>query len=171
MKRPTLPILLASSLLCMVAHSADTAVKARPATTPDDLFRAIVAQDTALFDAYNRCDLKKFASLLDENIEFFHDKGGVTRGREALTESIRKNICGTTTRELVADSLEVYPMDNYGALEIGTHRFHHPKAEATEPVGEGKFVQLWHYDKASDTWQLTRVFSFDHHALAIGAAR
>jgi hypothetical protein len=171
MKRPTLPILLVSSLLCMTAHSADTAVKTRPATTSDDLFRTIAAQDTALFDAYNHCDLEKFASLLDENIEFFHDKGGVTRGREALTESIRKNICGTTTRELVADSLEVYPMDNYGALEIGTHRFHHPKAEATEPVGEGKFVQLWHYDKASGAWTLTRVFSFDHHALATGAAR
>jgi hypothetical protein len=171
MKRSIRSTLLAASLLCMTAHSADTTIKTRPATTPDDLFRAIAAQDAALFDAYNRCDLGKFASLLDENIEFFHDKGGITRGREALTESVRKNICGTTTRELVADSLEVYPMDNYGALEIGTHRFHHPKAEATEPVGEGKFVQLWHYDKASDTWKLTRVFSFDHHALAIGEAR
>jgi ketosteroid isomerase-like protein len=171
MKRSIRSTLLASSLLCMSAHSADTTLKTRPATTPDDLFHAIAAQDAALFDAYNRCDLETFASLLDENIEFFHDKGGITRGREALTESVRKNICGTTTRELVADSLEVYPMDNYGALEIGTHRFHHPKAEATEPVGEGKFVQLWRYDKASDTWKLTRVFSFDHHALAIGEAR
>lgn len=145
--------------------------KTNPPSTPDDLFRSILAQDKVLFDAYNTCDLKTFASLVDEHVEFFHDHGGITLGRDALTESVRKNICGTTTRELVADSLEVYPMDNLGALEIGTHRFHHPKSEATEPVGEGKFVMLWQYDKATAAWRITRVFSFDHHALPMGEGR
>lgn len=169
MKR-TSATLIALTLCAAAAIAAEppTGVHPRPATTPEDLYRAVAAQDAALFDAYNRCDLKTFASLLDENVEFFHDQGGVTRGRDALTESVRKNICGTTTRELVADSLEVYPMNNYGALEIGTHRFHHPKAEATEPVGEAKFVHLWQYDKANGTWKVTRVISFDHHALPIG---
>jgi hypothetical protein len=32
-------------------------------------------------------------------------------------------------------------------------------------VGEGKFVHLWQYDKQHDTWKITRVFSFDHHAV------
>jgi len=168
MKRSAICMLIAAALLCMTAHSAEKPLQTRPATTSDELFRTVAAQDAALFDAYNRCELEKFASLVDENVEFFHDKGGVTRGRDALTESVRKNICGTTTRELVADSLEVYPMDNYGALEIGTHRFHHPKADATEPVGEGKFAQLWQYDTTSGSWKLTRVFSFDHHALPLG---
>ncbi len=134
----------------------------RPTSTPDDLFRAVAMQDAALFDAYNRCDLEKFASLLADDIEFYHDHGGVTHGSKALTESIRKNICGKTTRELVPESLEVYPMDNYGAIEIGVHRFHHPSAP-TEPVGEGRFIQLWQYDKANGTWKVTRVMSFDHH--------
>ena len=160
-----------AACFALSAAFADAPTKTRPASTPDDLFHAVADQDKVLFDAYNTCDLKTFASLVDEKVEFIHDHGGVTLGREALTESVRKNICGTTTRELVAGSLEVYPMDNYGALEIGTHRFHHPKAEATEPVGEGKFVQLWHYDKASGAWTLTRVFSFDHHALAVGEGR
>jgi uncharacterized protein DUF4440 len=170
MKRLSKALVAACALSAAFAF-ADAPPETRPASTPEDLFRAIAAQDAALFNAYNTCDLKKFASLLDEHVEFFHDHGGVTLGRAALTESVRKNICGSTTRELVAGSLEVYPMDNYGALEIGTHRFHHPKAEATEPVGEGKFVQLWHYDKASDTWQVTRVFSFDHRALPMGEGR
>ena len=170
--KPATAWLTALALVCASAGSAEPSrLETRPATTSDDLFRAIAAQDAALFDAYNRCDLKTFASLLDEHVECFHDQGGVTLGRDALTESVRKNICGTTTRELVAGSLEVYPMNNYGALEIGTHRFHHPKAEATEPVGEAKFVQLWHYDKAAGTWQLTRVFSFDHHALPDGEGK
>jgi hypothetical protein len=136
----------------------------RPATTPDDLFRAVALQDAALFDAYNRCDLEKFASFLADDIEFYHDHGGVTRGSKALTESVKKNICGKTTRELVPESLEVYPMDNYGAIEIGVHRFHHPAAP-DEPVGEGRFIHLWQYDKSNGSWKVTRVLSFDHHAL------
>jgi ketosteroid isomerase-like protein len=136
----------------------------KPTTTPDDLFRAVALQDAALFDAYNHCDLEKFAAFFADDVEFYHDHGGVTRGSKALTESVRKNICGKTTRELVPESLEVYPMDNYGAIEIGVHRFHHPGAP-DEPVGEGRFVHLWQYDKSNGSWKVTRVLSFDHHAL------
>lgn len=135
----------------------------RPASTPADLFQAVVEQDAALFNAYNTCDLKKFDAFFVPDVEFYHDHGGVTLGNKALTESIKKNICGKTTRELVPESLEVYPMDNYGALEIGVHRFHHPGHEQTEPVGEGKFVVLWRYDKETKVWKITRVLSFDHH--------
>jgi hypothetical protein len=170
MRRPITAV-AAVLALCTAFASADTPPKTRSASTPDDLFRTIAAQDKALFDAYNTCDLETFARLADEHVEFFHDKGGITLGREALTDSVRKNICGTTTREFVAGSLEVYPMDDIGALEIGTRRFHHPKAESTVPVGEGKFVMLWQHDKATDAWRITRVFSFDHHALPMSEGR
>ena len=83
------------------------------------LEKTITALDTALFDAYNRCDLQKFGSLIDENIEFYHDKAGNTFGRTALTEAIKNNICGKGTRELVPGTLQVFPMKGYGALEIG----------------------------------------------------
>jgi Domain of unknown function (DUF4440) len=167
MKHPTKACVSLLLIACSAAAAPPlpAGLKTRPASTQDDLFRAVAEQDAALFDAYNHCDLKAFAALLDPDIEFYHDHGGVTLGREALTDSVRKNICGRVTRELVTDSLEVYPMDNYGAIEIGTHRFHHPGHDDTEPVGEGKFVHLWHYDKASNTWQLTRVLSFDHHTV------
>src|SRR5271155_6046655 len=65
-----------------------------------ELDKAIAALDAALFDSYNRCDLEKFASFFVEDVEFYHDQGGVTLGRAALTESIKKNICGRVTREL-----------------------------------------------------------------------
>src|SRR5262245_43073449 len=134
----------------------------RPESTPPDLFRAVEEQDRALFDAYNRCDLDRFASLLAEDIEFYHDKGGVMLGPKKLTDSLKQNICGRVTRELVAGTLEVYPMDNYGAIEIGVHRFLHPNDPA-QGVGEGQFIHLWRYDKPTGKFQLTRVYSFDHH--------
>jgi hypothetical protein len=131
---------------------------------PDALFQTIQSLDTQLFDAYNHCDLDKFGSLLADDLEFYHDKTGLSRGRPALVESIKNNICGKVTRELVPGTLEVYPIADYGAVEIGVHRFHHPGHESTESVGEAKFIQLW--QKKEGAWKLTRVLSFDHHALA-----
>ena len=127
----------------------------------EELDRAVTVLDAALFDAYNRCDLDKFASLIDENVEFYHDQGGVTLGRAALTDSVKKNICGKTTRELVPATLKIYYMKGYGAIETGVHRFHHPGHEDTEGVGEGQFVHLWQYKDGA--WKITRVMSYDHH--------
>ena len=133
-------------------------------TPHDELFRTIAALDGALFDSYNRCDLAKFGTFFIDDVEFYHDQGGVTLGRLNLTESVKKNICGKVRRELVPGSLEVYPMRGFGAVEIGVHRFRHPGAEETEPVGEAKFIHLW--QNKDGAWKITRVVSYDHHALA-----
>lgn len=130
----------------------------------EELNRAITALDAALFDAYNRCDLEKFASYIDENVEFYHDQGGVTLGRQALTDSVKKNICGRVTRELVPGTLKIYPMKGFGAVEMGVHRFHHPGHDDTEGVGEGQFVHLWQCKDGA--WKVTRVISYDHHPAA-----
>lgn len=129
----------------------------------EELDRAITTLDSALFDAYNKCDLEKFASLLAEDVEFYHDQGGVTLGRAALTESVKKNICGKVTRELVPGSLQVFYMKGFGAIEMGLHRFHHPGHEDTEAVGEARFVHLWQYKDGA--WKVTRALSYDHHAM------
>ena len=158
-----IPILFAGILVPVILlRAGHSSGQVKPATTPEDLFRAVEAQDAALFDSYNRCDLQKFTNFFAEDVEFYHDRGGVTLGRQKLVESVKNNICGEVMRELLPGALEVYPMDNYGALEIGVHRFHHPN-DPKEPDGEGRFVHLWRYDKETQAWRVTRVFSFDHH--------
>jgi|SRR5579862_1004397 len=127
-----------------------------------ELDRAGAALDTALFDSYNKCDLEKFSSFLTDDIEFYHDQGGVTLGKKALTESVKNNICGKVTRELVPGTLKVFQMKGYGMLETGVHRFHHPGHEEEIGVGEGQFIHLWQYKDGA--WKLTRVISYDHHA-------
>src|SRR5690242_11833954 len=71
----------------------------------EELNNAVASLDAALFDSYNRCDLDKFATFFADDVEFYHDQGGVTLGKEKLTDSVRKNICGKVTRELVSSSL------------------------------------------------------------------
>jgi ketosteroid isomerase-like protein len=133
-------------------------------TNQAELDKTISALDAALFDSYNRCDLQKFESFFVDDVEFYHDQGGVTLGKAALTESVRKNICGQTTRELVPGTMQAYYMKGYGALEVGVHRFHHPGHEETIGVGEGKFIHLWQYKDGA--WKITRVISYDHHPAA-----
>jgi hypothetical protein len=126
----------------------------------EELVKAITTLDTELFDAYNTCNLEKFGSLIAEDVEFYHDQGGVTLGRAALVESVKNNICGKVTRVLVPGSLEVYHMNHYGAVEIGVHRFLHPGTQDHDVVGEAKFIHLWQYKDGA--WKITRVISYDH---------
>lgn len=129
----------------------------------EELDKVITALDVALFDAFNHCDLKKFASLLDENVEFYHDQAGVTLGRQSFTDSVKNNICtGDTQRVLVPGTLKIYSMKGYGAIEMGVHRFIHPKTEAVNGTGEARFVHLWQYRDGA--WRLTRALSYDHHS-------
>jgi hypothetical protein len=68
-----LPV-LALSMVQVDAQSPQTA-------SPDELFRTIAALDGALFDAYNRCAVEKFVTFLADDLEFYHDQGGLTRGQ------------------------------------------------------------------------------------------
>jgi hypothetical protein len=163
--RSTLPLVAFVLSLAVEFTSFSVAQTAPPLDkiqNQEELDRAGAALDGAPFDAYNKCELDKFAALIDENVEFFHDQGGVTLGRTALTDSVKNNICGNVTRELVPGTLKIYHMKGYGMLELGVHRFHHPGHEDTEGVGEGQFVHLWQFKDGA--WKVTRVMSYDHHS-------
>lgn len=124
-----------------------------------ELYRQIAHEDSILFEAYNTCNLEKFATYFTEDVEFYHDKGGLSTSKKDLIEALRNNICGKVRRELVKGSLEVYPINNYGAVEIGNHRFY-SKQDGKDVVGIAKFVHLWQLQP--DGWKVMRVISFDH---------
>jgi hypothetical protein len=134
---------------------------AAPAVTHarDGLFTTVAALDTKLFDAYNHCDLTTMSSMVEDGLEFYHDKTGLTVGKQPFLDAIKNNICGKTQRTLVAGSLEVYPLADYGAVEMGVHRFHHP-GHPEEGVGEAKFVTVWR--NKDGAWKMSRAISFDH---------
>jgi hypothetical protein len=141
---------------------ASLTLRAQSAAAPDPLFQTIQSLDTRLFDAYNHCDLTTIVPLVSEDLEFYHDKTGLARGRQSLLDGVKNNICGKVSRELVPGTLQVYPIAHYGAVEIGTHRFHHP-GQQHDDTGEAQFIMLW--QNKGDVWQVTRVISFDHRSL------
>src|SRR5579871_1867935 len=125
------------------------------------LLETVAGLDAGLFGAYNRCDLEKLGSYVADDLEFYHDRTGLSRGRELFIDSYRKNICGKVHRDLIPGSLEVYPLNGYGAVEIGSHVFCDSRKKAKcdrETDGIAKFVMLW--QNQDGTWKLTRVISF-----------
>lgn len=154
------PLLLAG---CVLAVSS-TAVSST-AVAADPLYEKMLALDTALFDSFNRCSdpaqLAKHAAFFDKEVEFYHDLGGLTRGLDALLVNTRKNVCGKFQRQLAVPSFRVYPIPGFGAMSMGTHRF---CSTPTSCEGIGEFTTVWR-EKGS-VWQVTRVLSYAHRALA-----
>lgn len=157
-----LPTSLVLVALLLLLPAAALRAQTRQSAPDDALFRTLASLDSGLFDAFNTCNLEKFASFFVEDVEFYHDTGGVTRGRPALVDSIEQNICGKTRRDLTPGTLEVHPMDGYGALQIGAHRFCDAQAKHCDDTsgGVGKFIHLW--QNSGGTWKITRVISYDH---------
>ncbi len=107
------------ALLLLLAFTAASASAQAPPNKAeqDQLFHTIESLDAQLFTAYNTCDMPKFDSLIAEDVEFYHDQGGITLGRKDLSDAISKNVCHKVHRELVKGTLEVYPMKRqWGAL-------------------------------------------------------
>jgi Domain of unknown function (DUF4440) len=145
-------------LLVLLSLSA-MRIDAQSTAQPDPLFTTIQSLDTKLFDAYNHCDLTTLGTMVSDDLEFYHDQTGLSVGKEPFLAAIKQNICGKVQRELLSDTLEVYPLKGYGAVEIGIHRFRHP--QNAENVGDAKFVMVW--QNKDGVWRVTRVISYNHN--------
>ena len=151
------------------AATKDLNLVAGPAQTKE-LHDAIAKADAALFTAiFDRCDIDAAAALMSDDIEFYHDKWGQTaNAKTPFVQSLRgmceRQQAGTdfkSKRVLDAASLQVYPMNKYGAMEVGYHRFY--KVTPGQPDLEteaGRFMHLWKNDNG--VWKVTRIFSYDH---------
>ena len=139
--------------------------KAQSAAPPDSLFVTIKSLDAKLFDAYNHCDLTTLGAMVSDDLEFYHDQTGLSVGKAPFLAAIKENICGKVQRELLPQTLEVYPLKEYGAVEIGIHRFHHP-GHPEQRAGDARFIMLW--QNKDGAWKVTRVVSYDHnHGLLV----
>ena len=113
--------------------------------------------DSLFFDAYNNCKLEVFEALISEDIEFYHDRGGLSTSKSGLITSLKNNVCGKVKRELLAGSIEAYPIPNYGAVQMGAHRFYNFSEKDPGPSRFAKFVHTW--KRENGQWKLARVIS------------
>lgn len=137
--------------------------------TTDELYKTAKKLDSLVFDVgFNKCDLSHYKSIVSKDLEFYHDKGGITSGEPAFTASIKNNICGNRNkvkRDLVPNSMKVYPLYNnnvlYAFIEEGEHEFFEFSNDKWNQGSRAKFTILWILEDKQ--WKMKRVLSYDHH--------
>jgi ketosteroid isomerase-like protein len=152
------PVVAAVSAPVVAAVPAPVAA----AAFPDELTGEIFRMDSLLFDAFNHQDLETMKTLFTTDLEFFHDKDGrglypktIDNFRLMFERYRNSNI----TRELVPGSLQAYPIKDFGAIQLGEHRFCH--TENGQPdCGNFQFVDIWKKD--GDKWKICLVVSYGH---------
>lgn len=119
------------------------------------LYKEIAAVDKELFRSYNECDLKAHANLISEDLEFYHDKGGLSTDKAQYMISMKENICGKVKRTLTEGTFEVHEIKGFGAVALGKHSFHNLIEDShSEP---SKFITIFKH--TADGWIITRVIS------------
>ena len=151
-------------VLAVMLTSTITAQAQTNAFKPKDvqLFNIIAHQDSVMFNAFNNRKLDVMKTLFTPDVEFYNDGKGVT-GYEATMAGFKgifeNKQAADLRRDLVKESLEVYPMPGYGAIEMGTHVFTHTE-NGQKIIGTMKFVHIWQLKDGQ--WKVARVVSVGH---------
>jgi ketosteroid isomerase-like protein len=152
----------------MLAVGTRVAAQAPASTTlldispspPSALRDTIAAADSALFTAFNQRDLTKVMSFFAPDLEFYQDNEGVANYDQTMRDFGQMfGQPAAVRRNLVAGSLEVYPIKNFGAMELGRHQFCHVEGGQQE-CGTFTFVHIWR--RTARGWQISRVVSYGH---------
>ena len=164
MKIPRLFFRICFFVMFIAVAGGFTAKAQTAAFKPKDpaLFKTIAHMDSVMFNAFNNRNMDVLKTLFSADVEFYNDGKGVT-GYDATMAGFKgifeNKQAADLRRDLLPESLEVYPMPGFGAIEMGTHRFTH--TENGQPViGVMKFVHIWQYKNGQ--WKVTRVVSVGH---------
>lgn len=115
-----------------------------------------------MFAAFNAHDVSALGTWFTPDLEFYHDKGGLA-GHDSTMAGFGRMFTQATTadmhRELVTGTLEVYPIGDFGALEVCQHRFCHTENGKRE-CGTFKNIMVWRKDAIG--YKVSRVISYDH---------
>ncbi|PWK78417.1 uncharacterized protein DUF4440 [Mucilaginibacter oryzae] len=165
MKKLIQNILAITITAICVSTLSTTSVDAQTAAfKPKDvqLYNTIAHMDSVMFNAFNSRNLEVMKTLFTPDVEFYNDGKGVT-GYDATMAGFKgifeNKQAADLRRDLVKESLEVYPMPGYGAIEMGTHIFTHTE-NGHKITGTMKFVHLWQLKDGQ--WKVARVVSVGH---------
>lgn len=165
MMKSIIAVLQALLLLALLFRPADAA------EASVDLAYTIMKHDAIVFEqGFNNCDIDALNDVVAESLEFYHDQGDITQGKEAFLETTRNNICNLDyrpRRELLPNTTQIHPLyENgrlYGAIQMGEHRFlakYEGKEEYVTSIAS--FTHLW--IRKETGWKLARVLSYAHRS-------
>jgi hypothetical protein len=152
--------LVMSSFFLYACLSSSFAQEKKVAITPLALYTEIATMDSIIFSHFNNQRFDEFKLMFTKDLEWFQDNDGLIPYKKVFSNfKTTFNKPYKLKRELVKGSLEVHPIKNYGAIEIGEHQFKHVE-NGKEETGTFKFMMIW--KKENGQWRISRVISYDH---------
>ena len=155
-------------IVCLIfsSHSLNAQIE-----RSSELFQQLKTADSLLFNVgFNTCNMVPFETLVSENFEFYHDKGGITSSKAEFILAFKEGLCKTpetyqSRRELITGSMEVFALKKngkiYGAIQNARHQFYEKSVGSPETKGNiARFTHLWLLE--NNEWRLTRSLSYDH---------
>lgn len=141
----------------------------RAQVNTNDELKAVLERDSLFWQHYNNCNVDAMRDFFTDDIEFYHDKGGVINGLEEFLAVSKRNLCSNDNfrlkREVVRGTVKVFPMKDgdklYGAILSGQHNFYIIE-NGNKPRLDGlaRFTHL--FLKTDSGWKMSRVLSYDH---------
>ncbi len=147
--------------ICCISWSSCRSQSKLYSPVSKELYETIMKKDSLLFSAANTGDINMLKTFFTKDLEFFHDVGGLAGYEQTVDNFMRvaKNY-GYTRRVLVPESVEVYPIKDYGAIQTGVHKFCRLENKALINCGTFRFVHIW--KQTPDGWKISRVVSYGH---------
>jgi hypothetical protein len=165
-----------SFITCLLSLLAIQPLFAQPAAK--DVSAIILQKDSLFWKTYNTCDLVNMGQYFTDDLEFYHDKGGITLTGAKLVESAKNGFCSgkgfKLRREPVPGTVQVFPMMKndtvYAAVISGEHYFYITQGDQKEfRDGWATFTHLWILKNG--VWKMSRILSFDHKPAPYSNAR
>lgn len=156
-----IPALTVFLFACFPSRNIQTKLPANSYSPVDSaLYKLITEQDSLLFETFNTQNLKKLIPFFGENLEVYQDNIGV-RNYEQTIESFKGlfKMPYVLKRAILKESVEVYPVKNYGAIQTGRHTFCHVENGKLE-CETYKFVIIW--ENKNSQWKITKLITYDH---------
>ncbi len=165
--------IISTAALATGALSATTATAMdKPAETQESVAADLAALDARLFKAaFETCDMSVVEELLADDLEFYHDRDGLSYTTGAAFIADVKKDCASGSsggkRVLVPGSMTTHMMGDFGAMQMGAHEFHEVVPDGPSIAREkGVFMHMWKRTASNSAgWQITRIISYDHEGM------
>ena len=145
----------------LILHQGEKEMVAKKiVSNTDNLYDTILVMDNIYTAAYNSGNIEKLKALFGTELNSYHDVTGYTDYNlhiKIFEENfIRKK---KMRRELLKESMEVYPIQNFGAIEIGIHNFYVSENGRSEKLDSSlNFIHIWQYKDGK--WKIIQIISY-----------
>jgi uncharacterized protein (TIGR02246 family) len=118
-----------------------------------EIRKKIDAVNNGFMEAFNKGDLTKAMNVYTEDATILPPNADIMKGKEAIT-AYWKAALDMGVKEATIETVEVTPMGDNAACEVGTYVLKIQPEGASAFTDKGKYLMMWKLDDGVWKWNL-----------------